>query len=155
MSEEDREFAKQITDSILWKLKRNEYANIPDFAEALVKLIEYLILEKEVLENKIRILEEGEEWHLKKLEEMGKFVSGLIGTSGTLCERIINIESKMIDFERFYLAKRIISCRDCRGIVVFDWEPPIIMKELHNDTAKLCEKHQKELDEFNRKYASD
>jgi len=82
----------------------------------------------------------------ERIEKLEKLVDGLIGATGKLYNRVIKLEL-------FYLANRILGCNNCHGVVIFDWEIPIIMKELHNDTAKLCPKHQKELDEFNERYA--
>lgn len=100
-----------------------------------------------------------EKWYLEKIKELEESVGKLTEVVNKLCDwtekRLTELRSSMIDFERFYLVKRILSCKNCRGIIVFDWEPPIIMKELNNDTAKLCEKHKKELEEFNHNYASD
>lgn len=100
-----------------------------------------------------------EKWYLETIKELKESVAKLTKIidefSDWTTKRVTKLQSGMIDFKRFYLAKRILNCRDCRGIVIFDWDPPIIMRELNNDTAKLCEKHKKEIDEFNHNYASD
>ena len=66
-----------------------------------------------------------------------------------LKRRIFDLESQVIDVERFYLAFKISQCQKC-NVTILDWGLPIIMSG-----RNICEKHQKELDEFNRKYASD
>jgi len=78
MSVEDRQMAKELFNAVLWKLNRSE---IPDFAKALTKLIEYLMIEKMMMEAKI-----------------------------------LKLQPKMIDFERFYLVFRIGKCKFCDNV---------------------------------------
>jgi len=73
-----------------------------------------------------------------------------------LKRRVFDLERQMIDVERFYLAFRISQCPKCKACVkVSSWEPPIVMGSIVPIDEGLCEKHEKERDEFNRKYASD
>ena len=68
--------------------------------------------------------------------------------------RIYELESELIELKRFYLAFRISKCDDC-NVRVMDWESPIFFVALDARKNPICERHQKELDEFNRTHASD
>jgi hypothetical protein len=64
------------------------------------------------------------------------------------------LTSEMIDAMRFYMVWKILHCPNCKDIEVVDWEPPIYMK-CTSPNGGLCKKHEKEIEEFNHKYASD
>jgi len=60
----------------------------------------------------------------------------------------MTIEERLTTLEMFYLAKRILGCKNCRGIVIFDWEIPNIMLEISR--GKLCPKHAREFAELEK-----
>ena len=71
-----------------------------------------------------------------------------------MTRRIIELQGEMIDLKRFYLAFRISQCEECKkNTKVHNWESPIIFVAINSQG--LCEQHKKEIDEFNRKHASD
>lgn len=94
-----------------------------------------------------------EKWYLEKIRGLEDSIGKLIEMNGKLWDRIISLEGEMIDLKRFYLVFKISQCKECNTKVI-DWESPIIFIALSNQNP-LCEQHQKELDEFNRKYSSD
>ena len=63
----------------------------------------------------------------------------------------VNVE--VINLKRFYLAFRISKCPKCK-VEVLTWEAPIVFKSTAPN-GWFCEKHQKQVDEFNRNHASD
>lgn len=64
------------------------------------------------------------------------------------------VTKEMIDAMRFYMVWKILHCPDCKDIEVINWEPPITMRATSSE-SRICKKHEKEMDEFNHKYASD
>lgn len=96
-----------------------------------------------------------EKWYLEKIRELEDSVGTLTKINRKLYDMIVSLGSEMIDLKRFYLAFRISQCKDCKSIGVLNWESPITFRALSFHRVELCEKHQKELDEFNRKHASD
>ena len=94
-----------------------------------------------------------EKWYLEKIKELEDSVGKLIKINGTLWDRILGLGGELIDLKRFYLAFKISQCGEC-NVQVINWESPIIFTTLNSNRDSICNKHQKELDEFNRKYAS-
>lgn len=95
-----------------------------------------------------------EKWYLEKIKGLEDSVGKLIEINEKLWDRIINLGGEMIDLKRFYLAFKISQCKECNTKVI-DWESPIIFTALDSSKASICKKHQKEMDEFNRRHASD